>query len=124
LLESHPDVLGSRTFRAERDRLRNSAKMQIWVALLSYAIFKLRSAKEGVFSMFDVFRKAAFCLENKQAENNLNFCEVIKVSAVFLYGIETTTSRFTLVRCRFPMRDVVSSMRGSQIPGLIHIRGP
>ncbi len=72
-----------------------------------------------------IFRgKNALHLENKQAENNLNFCEVMKMSAVFLYGIETIVSRFTLVRCRFPMRDMVSSMRGSQIQGMIHIRGP
>lgn len=98
--------------------------MQIWVALLSYAIFKLRSAKEGGFSMSIFLRKNALRLEKKYAEQFLNFCEVLKMSVAFLYEMVITRSQLTLVRCGFFMRDMFPGMRGSPIQGLIHIRGP
>lgn len=69
-------------------------------------------------------RKNAIRLENKFAEQYLFFCEVMKMCAVFLHEVATTSSQMTLVRCRFSMRDTDSSMRGSQFQGLIHIRGP
>jgi len=69
-------------------------------------------------------RKNALRLEKKYAEQFLNFCDVLKMRVAFLYEVVITRSQLTLVKRRFFMRDMFSSMRGSQILWLIHIRGP